>query len=518
MWTCARANSGRCIRSDGTSRTTPEGARELHLPLSTSTSALTPSGTVLIRSAGDVSDLVNSGTARGRHAKMIVVIALGGIFLDAYDLSSLAYGLPDITKQFGLSSTMAGTVTASISVGSLLGALVGGWLVDRIGRYRVFMANMLFFVATALVCAVAQDVWTLIAARFVMGIGVGMDIPVAIAFLAEFSRLHGKGSKGSRTAAWSPAWYTATSGCYLVIMLLYFLLPDAQLGWLWRFTVGFGAVPALLVLLLRRRYMNESPTWAADQGDLEGAAKILRHSYGVDARVADDAPRTTSRPPRTGLGAYARLFTPPYRTRTIQSVAVGLAETFGYNAVAFGLPVIIATLMTQGPLTTIASSFALNLVFALTGGLLGIRWASTRGAWPMMTLGFAIQLVAITVLALIGDPSGTAVVTAGILMLGAFMFAQGFGPGAHIMSYASLGFPTSMRGVSIGFNQAVLRLGSTLTLFFFPILSTGLGTHVYWVILAAPVLGLIALLSKRWEPIGFDADAEERTRSATAHR
>ncbi|MGW6358925.1 hypothetical protein ACWFR5_28065 [Streptomyces sp. NPDC055092] len=42
------------------------------------------------------------------------------------------------------------------------------------------------------------------------------------------------------------------------------------------------------------------------------------------------------------------------------------------------------------------------------------------------------------------------------------------------------------------------------------------GTHVYWVILAAPVLGLIALLSKRWEPIGFDADAEERTRSEAA--
>ncbi|MFE9361387.1 MFS transporter [Streptomyces sp. NPDC006978] len=244
---------------------------------------------------------------------MIVIIALGGIFLDAYDLSSLAYGLPDITRQFGLSSAMAGTVIASISVGSLIGALVGGWLVDRIGRYRVFMAHMLFFVVTALVCALAQDVWTLIAARFVMGIGVGMDIPVAIAFLAEFSRLRGKGSKGSRTAAWSPAWYTATSGCYLVIMLLYFVLPDAQLGWLWRFTVGFGAVPAVIVLLLRRRYMNESPTWAADQGDLASAAKILRQSYGVDARVADDVPATAPRPPRPGLASYARLFAPPWR-------------------------------------------------------------------------------------------------------------------------------------------------------------------------------------------------------------
>ncbi|MGY0490622.1 MFS transporter [Streptomyces sp. WG-D5] len=481
-------------------------------PLSSaSTPAEAAAGTVPIRSAADVSDLVNSGTARGKHARMIVIIALGGIFLDAYDLSSLAYGLPDITEQFGLSSTMAGVVTASISVGSLIGALVGGWLVDRIGRYRVFMANMLFFVVTALVCALAQDAWTLIGARFVMGIGVGMDIPVAIAFLAEFSRLRGKGSKGSRTAAWSPAWYAATSGCYLVIMALYFLLPDAQLGWLWRFTVGFGAVPALLVLLLRRRYMNESPTWAADQGDLEGAARILRESYGVEAYVPDDVKAASERrPPRPGIGSYARLFKGPYRARTVQSVAVGLAETFGYNAVAFGLPIIIATLMTQGPLTTIASSFALNLVFALTGGLLGIRWASTKGAWPMMSLGFAIQLVAITVLALIGRPSGTAVVTAGILMLGAFMFAQGFGPGAHIMSYASLGFPTSVRGVSIGFNQAVLRLGSTLTLFFFPILSAGLGTGVYWVIIGAPVLGLIALLVKRWEPVGFDADAEER--------
>ncbi|MGW2026293.1 MFS transporter [Streptomyces decoyicus] len=481
-------------------------------PLPASPPQETASGTVLIRTAADVSDLVNSGTARGRHAKMIVIIALGGIFLDAYDLSSLAYGLPDITKQFGLSSTAAGLVTASISVGSLVGALLGGWLVDRIGRYRVFMANMLFFVVTALVCAVAQDAWTLIFARFVMGIGVGMDIPVAIAFLAEFSRLRGKGSKGSRTAAWSPAWYAATSGCYLVIMLLYFLLPDAQLGWLWRFTVGFGAVPAVIVLLLRRRYMNESPTWAADQGDLESAARILRESYGVDARVADGVPAKAPRPPRPGLASYARLFSPPYRARTIQSVTVGVAETFGYNAVAFGLPIIIATLMTQGPLTTIVSSFTLNLVFALTGGLLGIRWAATRGAWPMMTLGFAIQFVAIAVLGFIGEPSGTAVVTAGILMLGAFMFAQGFGPGAHIMSYASLGFPTSMRGVSIGFNQAVLRLGSTLTLFFFPVLSSGLGTDLYWVILIAPVLGLIALLVKRWEPVGFDADAEERAR------
>ncbi|MEW1929932.1 hypothetical protein [Streptomyces sp. NPDC088360] len=64
----------------------------------------------------------------------------------------------------------------------------------------------------------------------------------------------------------------------------------------------------------------------------------------------------------------------------------------------------------------------------------------------------------------------------------------------------------------------MLRLGSTLTLFFFPVLSSGLGTHVYWVILAAPALGLITLLAKRWEPVGFDADAEERMRDMDARQ
>ncbi|MGY5030910.1 hypothetical protein ACWC9U_08165 [Streptomyces sp. 900116325] len=64
----------------------------------------------------------------------------------------------------------------------------------------------------------------------------------------------------------------------------------------------------------------------------------------------------------------------------------------------------------------------------------------------------------------------------------------------------------------------MLRLGSTPTLFFFPILSSGLGPHVYGVILAAPVLGLIALPAQRWEPVGFDTDAEERTRIETKSR
>ncbi|MEV5535518.1 MFS transporter [Saccharopolyspora shandongensis] len=464
---------------------------------------------VLIRSARDVTELVNSGAARGSHAKMIVLLALGGIFLDAYDLTSLAYGITDIKQQFGLSPAGAGAVTASISVGAIFGAWLGGLLVDRLGRYRVFMADMLFFVVSALGCALAPNMEVLIFFRFLMGFGVGMDIPVAMAFLAEFSRLKGKGSKGSRTAAWSPAWYVATSGCYLVIMALYFLLPDEHHGLLWRFTVGFGAVPALVILLVRNKYMNESPSWAADQGDLERAAKILRKSYGVNAVVAPDAEVVKPQAERRGLRDFAQLFQRRYRARTFQALVIGLAQTFGYNAVAYGLPIIIASILAQGALNTITASLVLNLVFAVTGGLLGIRLANTAGAWKMTFIGFAVQLASMVVLALIGKPSATAYVLFAIFALGAFMFAQASGPGAHFMSFASLSYPTTMRGTGIGFNQGTLRVGSTLALFFFPVLSASLGSGVFWVIALAPLMGLVALLAKRWEPVGYDADAVE---------
>lgn len=473
---------------------------------------------VLIRSARDVTDLVNSGAARTSHARMIVVLALGGIFLDAYDLSSLAYGIKDISREFGLDAVGTGVVTASIMVGTIVGASFGGYLVDRIGRYRVFMADMLFFVVAAIGCALAPNATVLVLFRFLMGIGVGMDLPVAMAFLAEFSRLRGRGSKGARTAAWSPAWYAATSACYLVILLLYVLIPDAHHGLLWRFTVGFGAVPALVVLAVRGRYMNESPTWAANQGDLERAAQILRSSYGVNAVVAPDAERVTTRRISAGLREFARLFSPTYRKRTALGLSAGLAQTFGYNAIAYGLPVIIASFLAQNALTTIIASLLLNLAVAVPAGVFGTRVVHVLGAWRMTVVGFAIQFAALVVLALVGTPSGTLGAVVALAALGGFLFAQAAGPGAHFMTFATLSYPTSLRGVGVGFNQSVVRVGATTSLFLFPVLSSGLGTGVFWVIAVAPAFGVLALLLLRWEPVGYDVDAEDHAEPAPAQK
>jgi len=96
-------------------------------------------------------------------------------------------------------------------------------------------------------------------------------------------------------------------------------------------------------------------------------------------------------------------------------------------------------------------------------------------------------------------------------MLALFLLGQGFGPGSHTMTFASLSYPTSLRGVGVGMNQTLMRGSSTLSLFLFPLLSAALGTNVFWVIGLAPLAGLLALLLVRWEPSGYDVDAEDFT-------
>jgi MFS family permease len=465
----------------------------------------------VIRSAADVSHLVNQGAAAGSDARIVVAIALGGVFLDAYDLGALAFGLKDVSREFSLTPTGTGLVASAITFGAIFGAFFGGFLTDKIGRYRVFMADMFFFVVAALACAFAPNAWVLGGARFVMGLGVGIDLPVAMAFLAEFSRLSGRGNKAARIATWCPVWYAAISISYLLVLAFYSTLPASHSALLWRLILGFGAVPAILIIAVRSRYISESPVWAANQGDLESAARILKRSYGIDAEVAADAKATTQGAPvRAGSWRnYAALLRGVYLRRTVLATVIGIASAFAYNAVAFGLPVIISSFLKQSMLTTILASLALNLGFAFVGGVIAVRIVPRIGAWKLTVLGYALQLIALLGLAIVGRPTSTPEVVAAVALLAVFLFGQGIGPGSHSMTFASLSYPTSLRGVGVGFNQTLMRASSAASLFLFPVLAAALSTRVFWIIAFAPLCGLLALLAIRWEPSGYDVDAED---------
>ncbi|MHA6630419.1 MFS transporter [Pseudonocardia sichuanensis] len=460
----------------------------------------------VIRSAADVNHLINTGRAKGGKSRAITIIALGGIFIDAYDFSSIAFGLHDIATTFRLNPVEEGVVAASIMVGALLGALVGGYLVDRVGRYKMFMADMIFFVVAAIACAVAPNYELLTAARFVMGIGIGIDFPVALAFIAEFNALRGRGGKVS---LWQPMWYLATGASFVVLLPLYFLMPADMHADMWRWAVGFGAVPALIVMLVRHKYMDESPAWAAGQGDLHRAAAILKNSYGLEVQVGEPDPNAPVVAPTkpAALKEFRRLFQGRYRVRTIQAAAVSALQSVQYYAVGFALPVIIASLLQQGRLTSIVGPLIFNLLFGVVGGLVGVRLSDRLGSWKLAMSGFAVCFVALIGLGALGQGSGIALLGIGGL-LGLFVFFHAYGPGAQGMTIATLSYPTTLRGVGSGFGQAMLRIGSMVSLFFFPILSSALGTGVFYAVAVAPLLGMLVLAVIRWDPTHVDVDAE----------
>ncbi|KNC05611.1 MFS transporter [Pantoea sp. RIT-PI-b] len=456
-----------------------------------------------VRSVSDVARLINTRSKTNNYARMIVFLALGGVFLDAYDLTTLSYGIDDVVREFQLSPLLTGLVTSSIMVGTIVGNLVGGWLTDKYGRYSVFMADMLFFVVSAIAAGLAPNVWVLIGARFLMGVGVGIDLPVAMSYLAEFSKFAGKGNKAARLAAWCPMWYAASTLCFLLIFALYFLLPKEHLDWLWRASLLFGAVPALLIIAVRSKFMNESPLWAANQGDLKSAVRILRDSYGIHVHEAEPEAPPTAAAPKV---SFRVLFQKPWRERTIVAGVMNICISFEYTAIAFFLPSILAQFLGAGVFETISASLGLNALFAFTGGLLGMRLAWKYPSRHVAITGFALQFFALIALALIGHPEAIAGIVFAVLMLGLWLFAEGFGPGAQLMVYPALSYPTSIRATGVGFSRALSGIGSALALFILPMLQAALGTNMFWVVSLAAIIPIFFLLAVRYEPTRHDID------------
>jgi MFS family permease len=120
------------------------------------------------------------------------------ILIEAWDLYAIAFVLIFIKNEFNPTAGQLGLATAAVQGGALLGALLGGWVADKLGRKRVFILTMVLFIILAIAQAFAQNIWELIIMRFLIGIPLGSDIANGYAYIMESMPKSTRERMGSR--------------------------------------------------------------------------------------------------------------------------------------------------------------------------------------------------------------------------------------------------------------------------------------------------------------------------------
>ena len=126
--------------------------------------------------------LIGKYTPRGNRVGWLM---MASILVEAWDLYGIAFVLVFIREQYHPAPLLLGLAGAGTQGGAIVGAMLGGWLSDKIGRRIMFLATMVMFIVLALAQAFVPSVGWLVAIRFLLGIPLGSDISTGYTYIME---------------------------------------------------------------------------------------------------------------------------------------------------------------------------------------------------------------------------------------------------------------------------------------------------------------------------------------------
>ncbi|MFD4140992.1 MFS transporter [Streptomyces sp. NPDC058572] len=443
------------------------------------------------------------------HVRFRLLAGLG-ILLDGFDFFIIGVANPLVAKEFGAGPAEQGLLSAAAIIGAALGAALLGPLGDRIGRGRIFRVDLWLFVIFSLACAGAWDIWSLIVFRLLLGVAVGLDYPIAASYLAEILPVRNRGRWLVGAFSLQAAGILLGAAVGVVILLL---LPDVDS---WRIMLGFGALPALLIIVLRRK-MPESPRWLARNGHEQEACEVGQAMTGRPIRLTR-TDRERHVPPPEGLRAFVQpqLFSRPLLRRTVFTAVPWFLMDIATYGVGIFTPTLLAGLALGGANATfiaddIASTegtAALD-VFLVIGFLLAILLVDRVGRVPLQLAGFAGMACALCLLAVSNQLSGGASSHLALVFVGFAVFnvLMNMGPNATTFALPAEVFPADVRSAGHGFAAGCGKLGAALGTFFFPVLLADVGeSALLYGVAGTTVLAFAVTFVFRIEPAGRSID------------
>lgn len=436
---------------------------------------------VSVDPSNDILDSLDNAETSRFHLKTIFIAGMG-FFSDAYDLFILGTAIPILLVAFGITSssnmfgsayiTFLGAKLSSVSVevgiigssalfGAFIGATVLGNISDRIGRKSVYGIEMMIIIAFAIISAFSVNVYMLIISRFFLGVGIGGDYPLSSTLMSENSNKKHRGRMVSMVFAMQG--FGLLTGALIGIGAVAFLPLDSA----WRFMLGFGAVPAMTVVYLRRK-IKETPRYTLHvKGDAKGAAEVVSSVTGskfngieISNRAKTDFRRLLRKYWLVILGTAGSWF-------LFDMAFYGTSVNNGYVLSMIGYGQVVGNL--KATIFNIAIGNALLAsVFAVPGYWIAVGIIDKVGRKTLQWIGFAVMSLVYLIMALeytsLTHSLGLFVALYGI----SFLFAN-IGPNTTTFILPTELFPTQIRTTGHGIAAGSAKAGAGIFTFLFPV-------------------------------------------------
>jgi MFS family permease len=441
---------------------------------------------------GAIRHLVSHYNPRGNRVSWLM---MASILVEAWDLYSIAFVLVFIRQQYNPDPLLLGLAAAGTQGGAMVGALLGGWLSDKIGRRVMFLATMALFIVLALAQAFVISVEWLVVVRFVLGVPLGSDISNGYTYIMDSMP---KGKREIMGNRWQ--FMFAIGEVMTLAVIAVFLLADLPHELVWRITLGLGAVPALVILLMRHD-LPETAVWLIRNGRFREAKRVAQKMYGDSLEMLPDQDIAVPKPRPTAFLRDIRADKIRWRA-TLYGWIACFAQGSEFSTFAFYLPVLFVMVGVSSMLGIDLVTMLLYVVAAIAGWV-GPMITPRIGQRGIGIAGFGIVFVSLLVAA-------AALYTGNITLLpfaAAAMLWGHYWDASNCMTIPTVVAKPEYRGTASGFAYMFVKLPSFLAIFLFPALFTAIGQAGATLFVAIfPLIGLLAAIFILPEMYGFEHD------------
>ncbi|MDX1908323.1 MAG: sugar porter family MFS transporter [Bacteroidia bacterium] len=405
-----------------------------------------------------------------------IVVALGG-FLFGLDTAVISGCEKTLQALWSLSDAMIGQVVAMALYGTIVGAIFGGIPAETFGRKITLFWIAILYLVSAVGCALAPEVYTLMIFRFIGGLSVGASSVVAPMYIAEISPDE---KRGQLTAMFQ---FNIVFGILVAYFSNWVIGTDGPDDWRWM--LGIVALPALAFTILVL-FIPESPRWLVTRRGNHGEAlRILRIINPQTAQEALEAIQASTHngQPEAGAG-LGTFFSRKYRWPILLAFLFAFFnQVSGINAVIYYAPRIFeaAGLGTQVALLSSVGIGLVNLVFTM----LGLSLIDRMGRRFLMYIGSVGYIISLSLVSVLFMTQAT---SAGLLLpilLFVFIAAHAIGQGAVIWVFISEIFPNEVRSWGNSLGSSTHWVFAALIAGNFPYLAGQLGQGLIFALFAA---------------------------------